>query len=263
MTREVSSATQRLVLGDCVDILSKLDRNTIDVVVTSPPYNIGIKYNTFDDTTPRETYLKWVSSVAKQLHRVLSPNGSVFLNVAGSSKDPWVAIDVANIFRSYFVMQNNITWIKSISIGDDTVGHFKPINSKRFLNHNHEQIFHFTKSGSVTLDRLAVGVPYKDKSNLKRRQHTKDKRCAGDTWFIPYPTVNSKAQKFNHPASFPIELPKRCIKLHGKANAKVLDPFVGTGTTMLAAQQLNCAGLGIDIDQTYLDVARNRLLNQV
>jgi site-specific DNA-methyltransferase (adenine-specific) len=104
-------------------------------------------------------------------------------------------------------------------------------------------------------------VPYKDKSNIARRGHAQDRRCGGNSWYIPYEHVNSKAEKFNHPAGYPVELASRCTKLHGNlsSNIVVLDPFMGTGTTLLAAQQLGCKGIGIEIDPTYIKTAKKRL----
>jgi site-specific DNA-methyltransferase (adenine-specific) len=109
------------------------------------------------------------------------------------------------------------------------------------------------------LDRLAAGVPYKDKSNITRRGHSQDRRCRGDAWFIPYETVRGRAEKFDHPGTFPVALPEQCILLHGRSNAVVLDPFMGTGTTLLAAQKLGCQGTGIELDPQYVAVARARL----
>jgi site-specific DNA-methyltransferase (adenine-specific) len=79
-------------------------------------------------------------------------------------------------------------------------------------------------------------------------------------WFIPYDTVQSKAEKFDHPAGFPVELPARCIKLHGlRPDLMVLDPFLGTGTTLVAAQALGCRSIGIEIDRKYVEIAMQRL----
>jgi site-specific DNA-methyltransferase (adenine-specific) len=179
--------------------------------------------------------------------------------VGSTNSDPWIAQDVASAFRDVFVLQNHIIWVKSISIGDDTVGHFKPISSQRFLNHNHESLFHFTKFGGVPLDRIGVGVPFKDKSNIVRWGHKSDRRCAGNVWFIPYKTVKSRSQKFDHPAGFPVGLPERCIRLHGMKHATVLDPFLGAGTTLVAAQRLACDGIGIEIDGAYAKTAAERI----
>ena len=248
-----------LMRADCEIALAELDPSSIDVVVTSPPYNLGIRYSGYADDRPMTDYLAWLGRIAKQLQRCLKDDGSIFLNVSGSSTNPWVAMDVAQCFRKYFTLQNNIAWIKSISIGEETRGHFKPIRSGRFLNHNHESVFHFTKSGNVSVDRLAVGVPFQDKSNIARRGHVADRRCAGDTWFIPYETIQDKSQRYHHPAAFPEELVRKCLKLHSGRDLHVLDPFVGTGTTLVAAQSLGHRSTGIDLDPAYIAVARDRL----
>ncbi len=245
--------------ADCLAALPALAAQSVDVVVTSPPYNIGVAYRSYHDRRPRDAYLAWLAQVGDQLRRVLKPEGSMFLNVGSTNSDPWLAQDVAGALREHLTLQNHIVWVKSLSVGDDTLGHFKPINSRRFVNQNHEAIFHFTHSGSVAIDRLAVGVPFKDKSNIARWGHGSDRRCAGNVWFMPYATVRSKAQKFDHPAGFPVELPLRCLTLHGIANAVVLDPFAGAGTTLVAAARLGHRGIGIELDPHYAAAAVTRL----
>lgn len=259
----VNLGNQTLILGDCLSEMKKMADRSIDIVVTSPPYNLGVQYGTYDDAGPRASYLAWIYDISSELFRILSDDGSIFLNVGGSNTDPWIPFDVASEFRKKFTLQNNITWVKSISIDGETAGHFKPINSKRFINHNHEAIFHFTKSGKVELDRLAVGVPFKDKSNIARWGHKSDKRCDGNTWFLPYQTVQSKSQKYNHPAGFPVSLPEKCLKLHGREDANILDPFMGTGTTLVAAERLGFFGTGIELDATYLETAIERICDEV
>ncbi len=167
--------------------------------------------------------------------------------------------------RDLFVLQNTIHWIKSITIEDRasdvrSFGHFKPISSKRFLNDCHEYIFHFTKTGRVEMDRLALGVPYQDKSNISRWSHTRgsDLRCRGNTWFIPYETIQSRAKERPHPATFPVQLAEWCIKLHGLSRVQtMLDPFLGIGNSAIAAQRCSVKKfIGFEIDQTYLAEAR-------
>lgn len=250
---------QSVVLGDCLAVLRTMEPASVDAIVTSPPYNIGVAYKSYDDNRPRKAYLSWLRRVSKQLSRVLKADGSFFLNAGSTSVDPWVAMDVAGAFRDEFILQNNIAWVKSISLSDQSFGHFKPINSRRFLNQNHESLFHFTKSGAVPLDRLSVGVPFKDKSNIARWGHAVDKRCAGNVWFVPYKTVQSKAEKFDHPAGFPVGLPERCMLLHGKEDMLVLDPFAGAGATLVAAERLGHRGIGIEIDPHYAETCVSRL----
>ena len=257
--REIAVGRQRLLTGDVLDRLRTLPNASVGVVVTSPPYNIGVLYNAHADRLPRTDYLGWMREIATELRRVLTPAGSLFLNIGNTSSDGWIAYDVAAQFRDAFVLQNTITWVKSISIGDDSFGHFKPVTSQRFLNNAHETIFHFTPTGHVAIDRLGVGVPFKDKSNIARWGHARDRRCAGNVWFIPYDTVRSKAQKYDHPAGFPVALPERCIRLHGDPEATVLDPFMGAGTTLIAAEKLGQRGIGIDIDPVYVRAAAGRL----
>ena len=251
---------QRILLGDCLALLRAMAPASVDVCVTSPPYNIGVAYGRHDDRMPRDAYLAWMAEVGAELARVLREDGSLFLNVGGTGAQPWLAHDVARaVAGAWWTLQNHIVWVKSVSIGADTVGHFKPIQSPRFLNNNHEAVFHFTRNGRVPVDRLAVGVPFKDKSNIGRWGHARDRRCGGNVWFMPYETVNSRAKKFGHPAGFPLELPLRCIRLHGKPGATVLDPFLGAGTTLLAAERLGLSGIGIELDPAYAEAAETRL----
>jgi len=254
-----SASAHRLICGDCLTVLPTLEAELVDVVVTSPPYNLGLSYRGYDDRRAEDEYLDWLAEVASQVRRVMKPDGSFFLNISGSSSAPWMPFELIVRLRPLFVLQNHIVWIKSIATKGDSVGHFKPVGGRRFLHHNHEHIFHLTLSGNVKLDRLAIGVPFKDKSNIARRGHPKDLRCRGNTWFIPYDTVQSKAEKFHHPSTFPLALPRWCIRLHGRENAVVLDPFMGTGTTVVAAELENTRGIGIDCDPSYVEIARRRL----
>jgi site-specific DNA-methyltransferase (adenine-specific) len=250
----------RLVCGDCLDVLPGIGDQSVDVVITSPPYNLGLTYRGYDDKRTENDYLVWLTCVATEIRRVMKPDASFFLNVAGSSSAPWLPFELIVRLRRLFVLQNHITWIKSIATKGDAVGHFKPVGGQRFLHHNHEHIFHLTLTGEVKLDRLAIGVPFKDKSNIARRGHPKDLRCRGNTWFIPYDTVQSKAAKFHHPSTFPVALPRWCIRLHGRDNAVVLDPFMGTGTTVIAAHFERAIAIGIDLDRGYVAIARRRLI---
>jgi site-specific DNA-methyltransferase (adenine-specific) len=256
---EINVGAQKILVGDCVPLLAAIPAGSVDVVVTSPPYNIGLRYRSYHDGRERAAYLAWMREIGGLLKHVLREEGSLFLNVAGTSSDPWIAADVANSLRDLFALQNSILWVKSISIGEESFGHFKPVKSRRYLNRTHESVFHFTKTGTVPLDRLAVGVPFQDKSNIARFGHPADLRCAGNVWFIPYDTIQSRGQRHHHPSPFPVELPERCIRLHGKQGATVLDPFLGIGSTLLAAQRLGCRGIGIEIDPAYAEAAAWRL----
>jgi site-specific DNA-methyltransferase (adenine-specific) len=258
---------------DCLQGFPELDKESIDVIVTSPPYNIGKHYRSYNDVRPREEYLNWMERVAKTSKPVLRENGSFFLNVGGKPTDPWIALDIANRFRRHYVLQNTIHWIKSIAIpkkdvgnykaisDDIAVGHYQPVNSTRYLSNCHEYIFHFTKTGNVPLNQLAIGVKYQDKTNIGRwKKATEDLRGRGNTWFIPYETIQNAR---SHPTVFPEKLPEMCILLHGQKNSTlVLDPFMGTGSTAVACEKLHVNYIGFEIDKTYVAIAKRKISEQ-
>jgi len=241
---------------------------TIGLVVTSPPYNLGIAYGRYSDRQDRENYLVWCHAWATQIRRVLNDRGSLFLNIGSAPSNPMLPHELALRLRNVFALQNVIHWVKSVTIEDRqgdirSYGHFKPISSKRFLNDCHEYIFHFTKTGHVEIDRLAIGVPYQDKSNIARWAHTQggDLRCRGNTWFIPYETIQSRARERPHPATFPVQLAEWCIKLHGVTRVEtMLDPFLGIGNSAVAARRCGVKRfIGFEIDEEYLAEARRRI----
>ncbi len=259
---------------DCVEFMNKLiEENTIkiDAIVTSPPYNINKAYSEYNDRRDRIEYLSWLQKIAKKSIQILKEDGSFFLNIGTRSTDFMLPFEICkNFIEAGYKLQNTIHWIKSISIeiddigknnlikSDSSIGHFKPIVSKRFLSDLHEYIFHFTKKGDLVIDKLAIGVVYQDKSNIGRWKSAKtDKRDRGNIWFIPYNTIQEKRP---HPAIFPEKLPQLCIKLHGiKKNTIIYDPFIGIGTTALACINLNVNFLGTVIDKKYIRIANEKI----
>jgi site-specific DNA-methyltransferase (adenine-specific) len=264
---------------DCLTGMATLPDQHVDLVVTSPPYNLGVRYRKFSDRQDRQSYLRWCGEWAAQIRRVLKPRGSIFLNIGAAPSNPMLPHEIVIQLRELFVLQNTIHWIKSIVIGrqpprspwqtggapvvEQTFGHFKPISSRRFLNDCHEYVFHFSITGQIDIDRLSLGVPYQDKSNIARWAHTRgrDKRCRGNTWFIPYETIQSRAKERPHPATFPVQLAEWCIKLHGASRVEtMLDPFLGIGNSAVAAQRCGVKKfIGFEIDEQYLREAERRL----
>jgi site-specific DNA-methyltransferase (adenine-specific) len=256
----------RIFNCDCVaGMTQRLQPGSVDVVVTSPPYNLGTAYSGYDDTISRADYLAWMGEWGQAVSGVLSDRGSLFLNIGGKPSDPWGPFEVLLELRQHFTLQNVFHWIKSIAIrkedvgsypgitGNVSVGHYKPINSPRYVNDCHEYIFHLTKTGNVELDRLGVGVEYQDKSNIKRWGGVKaDLRCRGNTWFVPYRTIRDRSSQRPHPASFPVKIPKMCIQVHGTKRASlVLDPFLGIGNTAVACAELGLNFVGFETDRDY------------
>lgn len=293
--------------GDCLEIMKTFNENYIDCVITSPPYNINIKYGTYKDDKTFSIYLQFMNDVAQELFRILKPSGHLFLNIGYSNKEPWIASDVANEFRKYFILQNNITWVKSITVNEETFGNFKPINSERYLSPTNEMIYHFVKNDKTIVNKFNIGVPFADKSNLnkdgrvkgrlakkfgfdnindfnknatdeqkeefekkfeialnRRKDEIRDVKDLGNTWFIPYePIISREKDRGNHPATYPVKLVTNCLKLIDISDDMViLDPFLGTGTTLMGLktfQNIKCKGVGIDIDEDYIEYSKERL----
>ncbi len=258
----------QLIHGDCLLQMPQLVEKSVDVVITSPPYNLGIKYGKYDDTSERTEFLRWTIEWCREVKRLLKDNGSFFLNVGASPKNPLFPHEVVLALCDLFTLQNTFHWIKSITVetraGESiSAGHFKPINSQRFVTDCHEYVFHLTKDGNVPLDRLGVGVEYADKSNIARWGHTggRDRRCRGNNWFVPYETIISRSKDRPHPATFPVKLAEMCIKIHGRnPELSVLDPFLGIGNAAVAARACGVKQFtGIELDEQYLAVASDRL----
>lgn len=296
--------TNVIHLQDCVGGMLALPAKSVDIVSTSPPYNLGIAYNTYRDNKPRQEYLSWLDRVFVAVKHCLKDEGHFWLNVGYSNVDPWVGMDVAQVARNHFVLQNNFVWVKSIAINDVTTGHFKPINSDRFANPTWEHLFHFTKTGAVKCDKLAVGVPYmwdcnidntgrlrgrvakklgyknikdfndhasdddKQKFNqelsvkMAKQKPKAETRCRGNSWFVPYDTIaNRERHRGSHPATFPVALIEQCINFSGIKSGVLVDPFMGSGTSAVAAVKCGIDYIGFDIDQDYINFAQDRIVD--
>jgi site-specific DNA-methyltransferase (adenine-specific) len=293
-----SSDTQ-FVHADCVEWMSAQPERSVDVIVTSPPYNLGVKYDEYNDSRPWSAYQAWTGSWLHQAKRILKTDGSLFVNVGWKSSCLDVAEQVYDVAkRQRWGLQNKIAWVKSVTVNistservireaaakfgltgrdvarlvrafhevegeglERTVGHFKPINSPRFLNDCFEMIYHLTHGQDVHIDRLAVGVAFEDKANVARfgAEGRPDKRCRGNTWLIPYETIQSSADERPHPATFPLDVPERCIKLHGiRPGMRVLDVFGGSGTTALACAKLGVSCVSVEVSANYHMMSQER-----
>src|SRR5256885_10871409 len=112
----------RFYLGDCIDVFRHLEPHSVDVIITSPPYNLGIRYNKYQDTLTQSDYLEWTARWVAGDARVRKPDGSLFLNVGAKPSDPWTALDVAQAARPHLQLQNIVHWIKSIAIDRESAG---------------------------------------------------------------------------------------------------------------------------------------------
>ena len=245
----MSEVKHLLVHSEVLDGLKTLNDNSIDVIITSPPYNIGYanqkqfgsdlighQYGETNlDFMDENEYQEWMVKVLNDLHRVLKPTGSLFFNhkdrtkITVKNKDGKL-VKKTHLFISPCSMINKTNWnIKQRLIWNRKSSHQQNISSFTPI---HEDIYWLVK-------------------NPKKVMKNK----------ITLPTILDfkKETRKKHPAPFPLELPKTLIQCVAQPNAVILDPFVGSGTTSLAAHELGYCSFGIDNVKKYIEVAEKRL----
>ena len=225
--------------GDCLEVMKDIPDNSVDLVLTSPPYNLGhskrkdgyhpkasrVKYNGYKDDLRLDEYEKWQVDFLNECLRVLSDRGLIFYNHKQRHKNFKFFHPLFLFNASRFNILQNIIWSRSGGTN---------FNIGRFVN-SHEDII----------------VGYKTKKFMKV---CKESEKQFDVWKI------NQSKGDNHPASFPLEIPTRILNAFSKyENLVVLDPFMGSGTTGVACQNLGRKFLGIEMDDKYFEIAKKRI----
>ena len=231
--------------------MSQIPSNSVHHMITSPPYNVSKEY---DENLSLQEYLSLLREVFSEVYRVLVPGGRAVINIANVGRKPYIplATYVNTIMLEIgFLMRGEVIWDKSASAGSSTAwGSFQSA-SNPCLRDVHEYILIFSK-GSFSLSRT-------EEEKSEGRINTIEKQefidLTKSIWRFP----TASAKRIGHPAPFPIELPRRNIEFYTYAGDVVLDPFIGAGSTALAAQNTGRFYVGFDISQDYIDLANNRI----
>ena len=226
--------------------MTELPDNCVHLMTTSPPYNVGKDY---DDDLDLEQYLKLIFEVLKETHRVLVSGGRICINIANIGRKPYIPLHshlIQVCLEIGFLMRGEIIWQKGSSAGTSTAWGSWLSASNPVLRDTHEYILIFSKD---RFDRT--------QSDNRRLTITKDDflEHTKSVWY--FPAVSAK--KVGHPAPFPIELPKRLIQLLSFESEVVLDPFVGSGTTAIAALKSGRHYVGYDNNLDYVKLAKKRI----
>lgn len=237
----------QIICADALTALKHIGNETVDIVLTSPPYNFNMKYDEHDDKSESSNYLTTLVTIFDECIRVLKSGGRLIINIQPNYKEYYPthhAITAAMIDRG-LIWRGEIVWLKNNLKKLTAWGSWKS-PSCPYLSYPFEFIEVFSKE---TLKHSG------DKENIDITKNEFIEYVNGHWSIAP----ETRMKKFNHPAMFPEELAKRCIKLFSYKNDLVLDPFNGAGTTTFAANLLERKYIGIDISETYCEIAKERI----
>jgi site-specific DNA-methyltransferase (adenine-specific) len=226
--------------------MSDLPDNSIHLMVTSPPYNVGKDYDR--DQTLAE-HLEFLRQVWRQVQRVLVPGGRLCVNIANLGRKPYIPLHtfiISGLLDLGFLMRGEIIWNKGNTASPSTAWGSWRSASNTSLRDIHEYILVFSK------DTFKRDNPSGRVSTISRDDFLEFTRSV---WTMPA----ESARRVGHPAPFPVELPRRLIELYTFAGEVVLDPFMGSGQTALAALQSGRRFIGYEINQKYVELANQRI----
>jgi site-specific DNA-methyltransferase (adenine-specific) len=231
---------QKIILGDAISEMKKLPKNSVDLIVTDPPYNLGKDYGNSSDNLEFDEYIAWTKSWLAEADRILKDNGTIY-----------VFMGVRYISYIYNILEHDmgykfnswITWYYTQGIGK-TKG-FSP---------RHDDILMFTKTNKFNfyLDNIRIPQKYYRSVNNMRGANP------SNVWEFSHVHYSQKSRE-NHPTQKPEGLYERMILASSKENDCVLDPFVGSGTALRVCQQLNRQGIGIEKNESFVGLIEKRL----
>jgi adenine-specific DNA-methyltransferase len=245
--------------GDCLELLKTIPDDSLKLIVTSPPYNIGKEY---EKRLKLEAYLKQQAAVILECVRCLSQHGSICWQVGNYVNDgaiiPLDTVLYPIFKKAGLKMRNRIIW------------HFEHgLHCSRRFSGRYETIIWFTKSDDYvfSLDTVRVPQKYPGKKYFKGPKTGKYScnplgKNPGDLWVIPNVKSNH-IEKTEHPCQFPVELIERLVLSMTNEGDWVLDPFLGTGTSIIAAIRHNRRGAGAEVVPKYLELAKNRIQQEI
>lgn len=230
------------------EAMSELPDCSIHLMVTSPPYNVGKDY---DEDLSLEEYLAFLRNVWSEVYRVLVPGGRACINIANLGRKPYIPLNgliAQEMTELGFLMRGEIIWDKASSASTSTAWGSWQSATNPTLRDTHEYILVFSK-GSFRRDKMDGRV-----STISKEQFLEFTKSV---WEFP----SESARKVGHPAPFPIELPNRLIQLYTFSNEIVLDPFMGSGQTAIAALKAGRHFIGYEISGEYFELANSRIQN--
>ena len=227
--------------------MNELIDNCISLTVTSPPYNIG---KDSDEDLSDDEYWKMITKVFEEVYRVTESGGRLVVNVANLGRKPYIPFSkyfIEIIMEIGFLMRGEIIWQKSKGANANFAWGSWLSPSNPVIRDIHEYCLVFSKD---SMKNSAKGEPTIEKEEFMESTLS--------IWNIS----PARAKKIGHPAPFPVELPKRFINLYSFKNDLILDPYIGSGSTAIAAKLLHRDYIGYELNPEYVEIAKNRLKNE-
>ena len=245
----------KIINKDCLEALPLLCSDSVNLVVTSPPYNVDLgnnkfkkdSYDIYDDNKSYDDFIFWLENVFKEIYRILKDDGRVCINIGDVSNGKILTHCDINTFMKKIGYLNfsHIIWNKNQVSNRTAWGSYSDPSCPSFPC-PFEHILIFCKKNRK--------LQHKGECDISK---TNFKKWAYGIWTM---TPETKLmRKYNHPAMFPEELPRRCIQMLSYKKDVVLDPFVGVGTTAIVAKSLGRKYIGIDLSPDYCEIAQERL----
>jgi adenine-specific DNA-methyltransferase len=244
--------------GDSRELIKDVESNTIRMAVTSPPYNIRKNYGQYTDNVQMEEWKELVDDISKEMYRVLTPDGSFFFNVSPvpdkKTKEiiPLPSIAWMIFKKNGYFLRNEIVW------------HFNNMqNCVNRLSGRWEGVLWFVKDmDNYVFNLKDVKIPVLTKND--KRFDASCGRNPTDVWY--FDRVNNMTKKKlgieKAPCVYPVPMIERIVKMSTHEGDWVLDPFVGSGTTLVACKRLNRNAIGFEVDSTYDEIIKKRLKNE-
>jgi site-specific DNA-methyltransferase (adenine-specific) len=235
----------KIICGDCIDILGKITEPFADLIFADPPFNIGYKYDKYNDDVAHEKYVAWTKEWMAACKKVLKPSGSFYIAIGDD-----YAADVKRIADEIgLVMRNWIIW--HYTFGQQTKNKFARA---------HTHIFYFVNDfKDFTFNDYAVRVPSDRQLLYNDSRANPAGKIPDDVWEDSRICGTFRERAGWHPCQMPEQLLKRIVAVSSNPGDCVLDPFSGSGTTAAAAYELGRNYVGIEISQDYVKKARQRL----
>jgi len=240
-----------IINNSCIN-MKEIPDNSLHLMITSPPYNVSKEY---DDDLSLDEYLKLLHDAFSETYRVLVNGGRACINVANLGRKPYIPLSdyiSKMMIEIGYNMRGEIIWNKAASSSPSTAWGSWQSAANPILRDIHEYILIFSK-GSYKRERT--------KDEMKKKMNTITKEQFIE-WTKSIWTMNAEsARRIGHPAPFPEELPNRLIQLYSFTSDIILDPFMGSGTTAVAAIKSKRNYIGYEISEEYVKLAENRIKN--